>query len=80
MFEKGSVLCGKQEMQKTGSKCENVTQVVCRVTSYGDEDRKKKVLTPAPVWRTVSNGKWWRNVADFWLSDLSNGGAKGMII
>ena len=50
MFEKEVVWCGKQEMQKTGSKCENVTQVAWRVTSYDDEERKKKVLTPVRVY------------------------------
>jgi hypothetical protein len=57
VFEKEAVWCGKQEMQKTGSKCENVTQVVSRATSYDDEDRKKKVLTPAPACSEVSHGK-----------------------
>ena len=57
MFEKEAVLCGKQEMQKTGSKCENVTQVVSRARSYDDEERKKKVLTPVWDYLQMSNGK-----------------------
>ena len=80
VFEKEQILCGKRKMSKTTSKCETVTQVVSRATSYDDEDRKKKVLTPTPFWPAVSNGKWWRNVADFWPIDLSNGGPKRVII
>jgi hypothetical protein len=80
VFEKEVVWCGKQEMQKTGSKCENVTQVAWRVTSYDDEERKKKVLTPVRVWSEVSHDKWWPNVADFWPSDFSNQGPARVII
>jgi len=75
VFEKEVVLCGKQKTSKTGSKCENVTQVVWRVTSYDDEERKKKVLALAQVWPAVSIGKCQRNAADFCQSDFSNGGA-----
>ena len=57
MFEKEVVWCDKREMQKTGLKCEYVTQVVWRVTSYDDEERKKKVLTPVLEYLQMSNGK-----------------------
>jgi hypothetical protein len=50
VFEKEAVLCGKQKIQKTGSKCQNMAQVVSRATSYDDEERKKKVLTPVRVY------------------------------
>ena len=58
VFEKEGVWCCKWETRKTGSKCENVTQVVFQVTSYGDQQRKKKILTLVRVCREVSNGKW----------------------
>jgi hypothetical protein len=72
VFEKEGVLCDKQEMKKTVAKCENVTQVVSGARSYDDEDRKKKVLTPARFWTEMSISKRWRNAADFRLSDFPN--------
>ena len=50
VFEKGAVRCGKQEIQKTDSKCENGTQLVEPVRGYGDTRQSKKVLTPARDW------------------------------
>jgi hypothetical protein len=57
VFEKEVVLCSKRETEKTGSKCENVTQVGSAAMSYDDQRRKKKILTPARVWPEVSHGK-----------------------
>ena len=72
VFEKKGVSCGKRKTSKTRSKCENVTQVVSRATSNDDQQHKKKVLAPAPVWPKMSHGKWWRYVAEIWPSDFSN--------
>jgi len=80
VFEKETVLRGKRKTEKTGSKCKNVTQVVYRAMSYDDQQRKKKMLTPARVWPRVSNGKWWRNVADCWPSDFPKGSPKRVAI
>ena len=62
VFEKEVVLCGKQETEKTGSKCENVTQVVSRVGSYDDEERTKKFLHRGRIGRRchmASGGEMW---------------------
>jgi hypothetical protein len=80
VFEKEEILCGKQKKEKTGSKRENVTQVGSAAMSYDDQHREKKTLTPARVWAEVSTSKWWRNVADYWPNDFSNGPPKRVAI